>query len=135
MPPPADGSSTRGGSTSVRGRVRSPHISGGRPAAGSQRANSLGSYATGQTDGRIAVSLNALPPLASGGANKHAYEQSVAGVCPTFETACLADTAGTIAFSLRYSRRRTAACRYLRVILTAARDLDLEAAKDDDDGG
>ena len=28
--PPADGSSTRGGSTSVRGRVRSPHISGGR---------------------------------------------------------------------------------------------------------
>ena len=24
-PPPADGSSTRGGSTSVRGRVRSPH--------------------------------------------------------------------------------------------------------------
>jgi len=26
---PADGSSTRGGSTSVRGRVRSPHISGG----------------------------------------------------------------------------------------------------------
>jgi len=39
---PADGSSTRGGSTSVRGRVRSPHISGGRPAAGSQRAYSLG---------------------------------------------------------------------------------------------
>jgi len=28
--PFADGSSTRGGSTSVRGRVRSPHISGGR---------------------------------------------------------------------------------------------------------
>jgi len=27
---PADGSSTRGGSTSVRGRVRSPHVSGGR---------------------------------------------------------------------------------------------------------
>ena len=28
MPPPApaDGSSTRGGSTSVRGRVRSPHV-------------------------------------------------------------------------------------------------------------
>jgi len=39
---PADGSSPRGGSTSVRGRVRSPHISGGRPAAGSQRAYSLG---------------------------------------------------------------------------------------------
>ena len=28
--PAADGSSARGGSTSVRGRVRSPHISGGR---------------------------------------------------------------------------------------------------------
>ena len=28
--PPADGSSTRGGSTSVSGRVRSPHTSGGR---------------------------------------------------------------------------------------------------------
>ena len=40
-PTPADGSSTRGGSTSVCGRVRSPHISGGRPAAGSQRAYSL----------------------------------------------------------------------------------------------
>jgi len=39
MPPPADDSSTRGGSTSVRGRVRSPHISGGR------RADSLGSCA------------------------------------------------------------------------------------------
>jgi len=25
-PPPADGSSTRGGSTSVRGRIRSPHV-------------------------------------------------------------------------------------------------------------
>ena len=30
MHPAASGSSTRGGSTSVRGRVRSPHISGGR---------------------------------------------------------------------------------------------------------
>ena len=39
---PADGSLTRGGSASVRGRVRSLHISGGRPAAGSQRAYSLG---------------------------------------------------------------------------------------------
>ena len=38
-----DGSLTRGGATSVRGRVRSPHISGGRLAAGSQRADSLGS--------------------------------------------------------------------------------------------
>jgi len=44
--PPADGSSTRGGSTSVRGRVRSPHISSVRPAAGSQRADCLGSCAT-----------------------------------------------------------------------------------------
>ena len=44
--PPADGSSTRCGYTSVRGRVCSPHISGGRPAAGSQRADSLGSCAT-----------------------------------------------------------------------------------------
>ena len=41
MPPTADGSSTRGGSTSVCGRVRSPHICGDRPAAGSQRAYSL----------------------------------------------------------------------------------------------
>ena len=31
---------------SVRGRVRSPHISGGRPAAGSQCADCLGSCAT-----------------------------------------------------------------------------------------
>jgi len=36
----------RGGSTSVRGRVRSPHVSGGRPAAGSHRADNLGSCAT-----------------------------------------------------------------------------------------
>ena len=43
--PPADDSLTRSGSTSVRGRVRSPHISGGRPVAGSQRADSLGSCA------------------------------------------------------------------------------------------
>ena len=60
-PRPVDGSSTRGGSTSVRGRVRSPHISGGRPAAGSQRAYSLGWDR--QTDGRIAVLRNAPPPL------------------------------------------------------------------------
>jgi len=69
--PPADGMQfdSRCGSTSVRGRVRSPHISGGQPPAGSQRADSLGSCATQpacyslswdrQTDGRIAVSLNA----------------------------------------------------------------------------
>ena len=44
--PAADDSSTHGGSTSVRGRVRSPHISGGWTAAGSQRAYSLGSCAT-----------------------------------------------------------------------------------------
>jgi len=50
------GSSTRGGSKSVRGRVRSSHSSGGRPAAGSQRGYSLGWDR--QTDGRIAVSLN-----------------------------------------------------------------------------
>jgi len=31
MPPPADGSSTRGGSTSVRGRVRSPHMAKSQP--------------------------------------------------------------------------------------------------------
>jgi len=65
--PPADGSSTRGGSTSVRGRVRCPHICGGRPAAGSQRAYSLGWK--GQTDGRIAVSLMR-PPLRRRGHNK-----------------------------------------------------------------
>jgi len=50
--PPANVSSTHSGSTSVRGRVRSPHIS----------AYSLGSCAMGQTDGRIAVWLNALSP-------------------------------------------------------------------------
>ena len=54
--PPADGSSIRGGSTPVRGRVRGPHISGGQPAAGSQCAYSLGWER--QTDRRIAVSLN-----------------------------------------------------------------------------
>ena len=59
---PADGSSTRGGSTSVRGRVRSPHISGDRPAAGSQRAYSLG------WDRRTDGSRNRLlPPYDVGG--------------------------------------------------------------------
>ena len=52
----------------------------------------------------------------------------------TFETACLVETAGTIAFSLRYSRRRTAACRYLRVTLSAASDFD-EVTADDDGSG
>ena len=33
---PADGSSTRDGSTSVSGQVRSPHISGGRQTNGSR---------------------------------------------------------------------------------------------------
>ena len=42
MCPPSDNSLTYGGSASVRRRFRSPHISGGRPAAGSQRAYSLG---------------------------------------------------------------------------------------------
>ena len=64
---PADSSSTRGGSTSVRGRLRSLHTSGGWQAAGSQRAYSLGSCVMqpaclqprlGQTDGRIAVPPN-----------------------------------------------------------------------------
>ena len=40
-PSVADGSSTCGGSTSACGRVRRLHISGGQPAAGSQRAYSL----------------------------------------------------------------------------------------------
>jgi len=67
---PADGSSTRGGSTSVRGRVRSPHTSGGRrwlscrqPACPKQlcAAVRLGQLRHGtdrRTDGRIAVSLS-----------------------------------------------------------------------------
>jgi len=56
-----DGGKNRGGSMSARGRVRSPHISGGWGgyAAGSQRAYSLGSCAMGQTDGLIALFQNA----------------------------------------------------------------------------
>ena len=58
--PSADGSSTRGGSTSVRGRVRSLHM------ANLQAASVPIACAMGQTDrptnGRIAVSLNAPPP-------------------------------------------------------------------------
>ena len=42
--PPADGSSTRGGSTSVRGRVRSPHMAKLPGAAARLRL--------GQTDGQ-----------------------------------------------------------------------------------
>jgi len=65
--PPADSSSTRGGSKSVRGRVRSPHISGGWPAAGSLRAYSLGwdRRTDGQTDGSR-YRLMPPPPLRLG---------------------------------------------------------------------
>ena len=54
---PDDGSSiqkNRGGSTSVRGRVRSPHISGGRLWLSCRQpaCYSLGSCAIEQTDGR-----------------------------------------------------------------------------------
>ena len=52
---PADGSSTRGGSTSVRGRVRSPHISGGRRWL---QPTAAGPWDR-QTDGSIVVSPNA----------------------------------------------------------------------------
>ena len=57
MPPPRwqfDGGKNRGGSTSIRGRVRSLHISGGRrwPSCNSQRTYNLGSCATVQTDGQ-----------------------------------------------------------------------------------
>ena len=54
--PPDDGSSTRGGSTSVRGQARSPHT------AKLQAASvpvAYGSCAMGQTDGRIALFQNA----------------------------------------------------------------------------
>ena len=46
-------SKNRGGSTSVHGWVRSPHISGGQrwPSCRHQHAYSLGSCATQQTDG------------------------------------------------------------------------------------
>jgi len=40
--------------------VRTPLVAGGDKAAGSQRAYSLGSCTMGQTDGRIALLLNAL---------------------------------------------------------------------------
>ena len=53
--PPADGNLTRGGSTFVRGRVRSPHMA-------TLQATSVpiawDSCAMGQTDVRTAVSLN-----------------------------------------------------------------------------
>ena len=64
---PADSSLTRGGSTSVRGRVRSPHT------AKLQAASVLIAYCScamgqtdGQTDRRIAVSLSVPPPRTAG---------------------------------------------------------------------
>ena len=51
--PPTGGSLTHGGSTSVRGRVRSPNVAGSLPIAEVSCALRVG------TDGRIAVSLNA----------------------------------------------------------------------------
>ena len=60
---PADGSSTRGGSTSVRGRVRSPHTAelqaASVPIAQGSCAPTAAAPRDRQTDGRIAVSLNA----------------------------------------------------------------------------
>ena len=69
--PPADGSSTRGGSTSVRGRVavrtwltcRQPACLKPRTAT---RLGQLCHGTEGWTDGRIAVSLNAPPPTEGG---------------------------------------------------------------------
>ena len=52
-----------GGSTPVRGRVRSPHISGGRRWLSCRQPACL-QPRLGQTDGRIAVSLN--DPLRQG---------------------------------------------------------------------
>ena len=55
--PPAD----RGGSTSVRGQIHSPHSSGGlQGCCAAPIACGLASWDR-QTDGRIAVSLNAPP--------------------------------------------------------------------------
>jgi len=48
--PPAGGSSTRGGSTSVRGRVRSPHMAMLRAASIPRLGYSLGWDRDGQTD-------------------------------------------------------------------------------------
>ena len=62
-----DGSKNRGGSTSVRRRVRSPHISGGRRAVAKLQAASVPIASSAapwdrQTGVRIVVSLNARPP-------------------------------------------------------------------------
>ena len=69
---PANGSSTCGGSTSVRRRIHSPHISGGRPAAG-YIANSLGSCATqpagdilGQNRRTDGLRYRLMPPYGGG---------------------------------------------------------------------
>jgi len=60
MPPTADGSSTRGGSTSVRGRVRSPHMAKLQAASVpiTQVSCAPRAGADKRTDGRIAVSRN-----------------------------------------------------------------------------
>jgi len=50
-------------SMSCRRWTRSLHISCGRPAAGSQRADSLGSCAMGQTDRRTDRGIAKCPPL------------------------------------------------------------------------
>ena len=56
---PADGSSTRGGSTSVRGRIRSPHTSKLQAAS---VPIAYGSCAMGQTDGQTDGSWHRLMP-------------------------------------------------------------------------
>jgi len=61
LPPMTVRSKNRSGSTSVRGRVRSPHISGGRRwlRCGQPACHSLRSCVMGQPDGRIALFQNA----------------------------------------------------------------------------
>jgi len=66
--PTANGSSTRGGSTSVRGRVCSPHVAKLQAASVPIAYGSCAPIGLGQTDGRIAVSLNA--PLRRGHNNQ-----------------------------------------------------------------
>ena len=52
---PADDSSTRGGSTSVRGRVRSPHMAKLQAASVPYSLGQLRHGTDRQTDGRIAA--------------------------------------------------------------------------------
>jgi len=61
-----DGGKNRGRCTSVRGRVRSPHFSGGRRCLSCRQPAclQLGSWAMGQTDGRITLFQNAPHPRA-----------------------------------------------------------------------